>query len=51
MPDQKDFEGARVLFVDDNKMLHDVLDRLLSRHGIQVTSLSNADRAIEALDD
>jgi len=51
MPDPKEFEGARVLFVDDNKMLHDVLDRLLSRHGIQVTSLSNADRAIEALDD
>ena len=51
MPDQKEFEGARVLFVDDNKMLHDVLDRLLSRHGIHVTSLSNADRAVTALDD
>jgi DNA-binding NtrC family response regulator len=51
MPDQKDFEGARVLFVDDNKMLHDVLDRLLSRHGIRVDSLSSVDRAVEALQD
>lgn len=51
MPDSKEFEGARVLFVDDNKMLHDVLDRLLSRHGIDVTSLSNADRAVEALEE
>jgi len=51
MSDQKEFEGTRVLFVDDNKMLHDVLDRLLSRHGIQVTSLTKADRAVEALED
>jgi len=51
MSDQKEFEGTRVLFVDDNTMLHDVLDRLLSRHGIEVTSLSNADRAVEALSD
>lgn len=49
MSDHKEFEGTRVLFVDDNTMLHDVLDRLLSRHGIEVTSLSNAERAIEAL--
>lgn len=49
MSDSKPIEGTRVLFVDDNTMLHDVLDRLLSRHGIEVTCLSKAEGAIEAL--
>jgi DNA-binding NtrC family response regulator len=38
-----------VLVVDDESLLHGVLDRLLSRHGIQVTSCLSAVRAVEVL--
>ena len=51
MEDVHDLEGARVLFVDDNQMLHDVLDRLLSRHGVEVESRSKAREALDVLDE
>ncbi len=38
-----------ILYVDDERLLHGVLDRLFSREGIQVTSVSSAIEAIEAL--
>lgn len=47
----KELEGAHVVYVDDNKMLHDVLDRLLTRHGITVHSFASADKALEAIDE
>jgi DNA-binding NtrC family response regulator len=38
-----------ILFVDDEQLLHDLFTRLFSRHGIRVTSCSNAASAIEIL--
>lgn len=49
MSQETTYQEAHVVYVDDNKMLHDVLNRLLSRHGITVNSFSNAERALEAL--
>jgi len=39
----------RILFVDDEQMLHNLFQRLFSRHGINVTSCSSAEQAIEEL--
>lgn len=39
----------RILFVDDEQMLHNLFQRLFSRHGIDVTSCSSAEQAIEEL--
>jgi DNA-binding NtrC family response regulator len=39
----------RILVVDDERLLHNVLDRLLSRHGMAVTSCMSAPEALEAL--
>lgn len=47
----QDLEGSHVVYVDDNKMLHDVLDRLLTRHGITVSSFASADKALETVDE
>jgi DNA-binding NtrC family response regulator len=47
----QDLQGAHVVYVDDNKMLHDVLDRLLTRHGITVTSFTNADKALALIEE
>ena len=41
----------RLLFVDDEQMLHDVLGRLFNRHGIEITSCASAPQAIEALEE
>lgn len=42
---------THILFVDDEQMLHDVLGRLFSRHGIGVTSCASAPKAIELLEE
>lgn len=42
-------EQPHLLFVDDEKMLHGLFTRLFSRHGIQVTTCSNALAAVDAL--
>lgn len=42
-------EQPHILFVDDEKMLHGLFERLFSRHGIKVTTCSNAIAAIDAL--
>ncbi len=39
----------RILFVDDEQLLHSLFQRLFSRHGIDVTSCSSAEQAIEEL--
>ncbi|GMQ82837.1 MAG: sigma-54 dependent transcriptional regulator [Rhodothermia bacterium] len=38
-----------ILFVDDEQLLHSLFQRLFSRHGIEVTSCSSAEKAIEEL--
>ncbi len=38
-----------ILFVDDEQLLHNLFQRLFSRHGIQVTSCSSALQAIDEL--
>lgn len=40
----------RILFVDDERLMHDVLERLLSRHGIQMVGCSDATLALELLE-
>ena len=40
----------RVLLVDDERLLHGVVSRLLGRHGIEVTSCTSARQALDALD-
>ena len=40
-----------ILFVDDEQMLHDVLGRLFTRHGVKVTSCANAHQAIDELEE
>jgi DNA-binding NtrC family response regulator len=39
----------RILFVDDEQLLHSLFDRLLTRHGMHVTSCLTATQAMEAL--
>jgi DNA-binding NtrC family response regulator len=39
----------KILFVDDEQLLHSLFDRLLSRHGMHVTNCLNATQAIEEL--
>jgi len=38
-----------ILFVDDEQLLHNLFERLFARHGMTVTSCSNALRAMEIL--
>ncbi len=40
---------ARILFVDDEQLLHSLFERLFARHGMTVTSCSSATKAIELL--
>jgi two-component system, response regulator FlrC len=40
---------ARILFVDDEQLLHSLFERLFARHGMTVTSCSSATQAIELL--
>ncbi len=42
--------SPRVLLVDDERLLHGVVSRLLGRHGIEVTSCTSAQQALDALD-
>jgi DNA-binding NtrC family response regulator len=39
----------KILFVDDEQLLHSLFDRLLSRHGMKVTSCLTATHAMEEL--
>ena len=39
----------KILFVDDEQLLHSLFDRLFTRHGITVKSCLNAEQAMEAL--
>jgi two-component system, response regulator FlrC len=39
----------KILFVDDEQLLHNLFQRLFSRHGMEVTSCSGAVQAIETL--
>jgi DNA-binding NtrC family response regulator len=39
----------KILFVDDEQLLHSLFDRLLSRHGMHVTSCLTATQAMEEL--
>ncbi len=39
----------KILFVDDEQLLHNLFQRLFSRHGMEVTSCSSALKAIDAL--
>ncbi len=41
----------RILFVDDEQLLHSLFDRLFSRSGMEVESCLNAEQAMKALDD
>ncbi|HET6568456.1 MAG TPA: sigma-54 dependent transcriptional regulator [Rhodothermales bacterium] len=38
-----------ILFVDDEQLLHGLFERLFTRHGIKVTTCSNAVQAVEEL--
>ncbi|MFT5141860.1 MAG: DNA-binding NtrC family response regulator [Rhodothermales bacterium] len=40
---------ARILFVDDEQLLHSLFERLFARHGMTVTSCSSASQALELL--
>ena len=40
---------AQILFVDDEQLLHGLFERLFTRHGIKVTSCSDATQATEEL--
>ena len=42
-------DAPHLLYVDDERLLHSVLDRLFSRHGIKVTACPSAFDAIEKL--
>ena len=42
-------QQPRILFVDDEQMLHALFQRLFSRHGFHITCCSNAVQAIEEL--
>ena len=42
-------EQPRILFVDDEHLLHSLFQRLLTREGMKVTSCHNATQAMEAL--
>jgi DNA-binding NtrC family response regulator len=42
-------ERPRILFVDDEQLLHNLFERLFARHGIDVTACGDALRAVEAL--
>ena len=42
-------QQPRILFVDDEQMLHALFRRLFSRHGFHITCCSNAAQAIEEL--
>jgi DNA-binding NtrC family response regulator len=42
-------DAPRVLVVDDERLLHGVMERLLNRHGIAVTSCLSPLRAVELL--
>jgi len=41
----------RILFVDDEQLLHSLFQRLFSRHGMSVTCCSSAVQAVESLRD
>lgn len=41
---------ARILFVDDEQLLHSLFERLFARHGMTVTSCSSATQAVEMLE-
>ena len=40
---------AQILFVDDEQLLHGLFERLFTRHGIKVTSCSDATQAVDEL--
>ncbi len=40
----------KILFVDDEQLLHSLFDRLFSRSGMEVRSCLNAEQAMESLD-
>ena len=40
---------AQILFVDDEQLLHGLFERLFTRHGIKVTSCSDATQAVNEL--
>ena len=40
----------QILFVDDEQLLHSLFERLFARHGMQVTSCSNAARALDMME-
>ncbi len=40
---------ARILFVDDEQLLHSLFERLFARHGMTVTSCSSASQAVDLL--
>jgi len=42
-------DQQHILFVDDEQLLHNLFQRLFSRHGIEVTSCISAEQAIEEL--
>ncbi len=42
-------QKPKILFVDDEQLLHGLFDRLLSRSGMHVKSCLNAEQAMEAL--
>ncbi len=42
-------QQPQILFVDDEQLLHSLFERLFSRHGIKVTSCTNAVQAMEEL--
>lgn len=42
---------SQVLVVDDERLLHGVLSRLLDRHGITVTSCTSGEKALTAIDE
>ncbi len=44
-------DAPHVLLVDDELLLHNVLERLLSRHGIKLTKCTSAVRAVEHLEE
>ena len=41
--------NAQILFVDDEQLLHGLFERLFTRHGIKVTSCSDATQAVGEL--
>ncbi|MEX0822375.1 MAG: sigma-54 dependent transcriptional regulator [Rhodothermales bacterium] len=45
-----DTKKPKILFVDDEQLLHSLFDRLFSRSGMEVKSCLNAEQAMEALE-